>query len=429
MKNPTFHNHPGVISTMGPILLEGAVQHYEWGQKGPRALIPKLLGRPAEPGRPYAELWLGAHPAKPSLAHLAAGKRSLEDVINAAPKAILGKDSVRRFHGRLPYLMKVLDIARPLSVQAHPNERQARQGFRLEEKRGIPLSAPHRNYRDDRAKPELLIALSDFYALCRFRPWNEILRSLGTLPNFLALLLKSLSGLHSSQNPLKRLYRHLMTLRQEDVDLLLDAFIRDVSKETSRGEWKTVRPWLLAADRDFSVHRRRDRGLFAFLLLNFVRLKPGEALFLPAGELHAYLGGRAVEAMANSDNVLRGGLTVKHVDVPELLRLLNFTSARARILRPDRAGRYRTAAKEFKVRVLQFDSRRTEYFVGGHERGAELILNLEGSVRLTWMNNYHLLKPGQGALVPSCVKSYRLKPHSRKALTYVTGVAADLRVP
>ncbi|HET6877036.1 MAG TPA: mannose-6-phosphate isomerase, class I [Jatrophihabitans sp.] len=288
---------------MNPVALEGAMRRYEWGS--PTA-IPQLLGHEPD-GAPVAELWFGAHPDDPAWVH--EHETSLDALIDRAPDAALGAEVISRFGARLPFLLKILAADRPLSIQVHPTREQAEAGFAAEEKAGVPRDAAHRNYRDPHHKPELLCALTPFEALCGFRPVEQTLAVLDELRipelGFLARLLRG-------PDPLRRAFAELLTM--DDPSPVIDAVCAAASPEGP------LRPAHLAA-----AAFPGDVGIVLTLLLNPVTLQPGEAIFLGAGNVHAYLRGTAVEVMAASDNVLRCGLTPKHVDVAELLRITDFS--------------------------------------------------------------------------------------------------------
>ncbi|GAA1006765.1 mannose-6-phosphate isomerase, class I [Nocardiopsis tropica] len=296
--------------------IEGVIRPYAWGS---RTVLAAMQGRPVPSNHPEAELWFGAHPADP--ARLADGS-DLLGVISADPESELGGACRAEFGDTLPYLVKVLAADEPLSLQAHPSQEQAQDGFARENAAGIPLDDPERNYRDPFHKPEVVVALSRFEALAGFRDpaaTMELLRALAVpeLDTYLGLL----SGQPDSQG-LRALVTTWITLPQPAlatlVPAVLDGCVRylESGAERFRGEAKLA---LTLGER-----YPDDAGVLASLLLNRVVLQPGEALYLAAGNLHAYISGAAVEVMANSDNVLRGGLTPKHVDVPELLRVLDF---------------------------------------------------------------------------------------------------------
>jgi mannose-6-phosphate isomerase len=327
--------------------LANTPRDYAWGST---TAIAELLGR--EPsGGPEAELWLGAHDGSPTRVvdpAAAGGATTLAEWIQRDPATTLGPlaDGLRPGDGPgLPFLLKVLAAGGPLSLQAHPDLHRARRGFRDEEERGIPMDAPHRNYKDPLHKPELIYALSDeFHALCGFRPLAEV-RQVFTL-----LLTLDASGPDSDPAVIRSV---LARLTGSEADVLRDvfAFLMGGGSEVRRLVDRVTLLARLASDRqcrEFSTEMRTvreladaypgDPGIVTSLLLNRVTLRRGEALYLPAGNIHAYLHGLGIELMAASDNVLRGGLTPKHVDVPELLDVLEFQALPVPYLEPEHAA-------------------------------------------------------------------------------------------
>lgn len=312
--------------------LSNTVRPYAWGS--PTA-IPALLG--AEPtGEPQAELWMGAHPGAPSHVDRGAGPVSLADVIAADPVGELGRPSVERFGPRLPFLFKILAAGSPLSLQVHPDSGQARRGHRDEEERGIPVGAPHRNYKDPGHKPELICALEPFDGLCGFRAPSgtaDLLEGLGT-----ASLKPYVATLRARPEPdaLREVLTAMLTADRETTAGTVQEVADTAGRLASEGPYSGT----YAAYASIARSHPGDPGVLAAMLLNHERLQPGEALYLGAGVPHAYLRGTGVEIMANSDNVLRCGLTPKHVDVPELLRVVDFRSREPGVLKPypDAAG-------------------------------------------------------------------------------------------
>ncbi|MFZ5445384.1 MAG: mannose-6-phosphate isomerase, class I [Myxococcota bacterium] len=315
--------------------LDNRIQPYAWGS--PTA-IPTLLGRTPN-GAPQAELWLGAHPSAPST--LSSGV-ALDVHLAKDPARFLGPRVEHRFGTQLPFLLKVLAAAQPLSLQAHPTLAQAKAGFAREETAGLARSAPHRNYKDPNHKPEIICALTPFRALCGFRARADSVR-----------LFKGL-GLDTSrleQHGLQAYFAHVMTLPAAVQGALVDQLI-----DAARTPVKGFEAECALAQRLATLYPR-DVGIVGAMLLNLLTLEPGEALYLDAGNLHAYLEGTGVELMANSDNVLRGGLTPKHVDVPELLSVLDFRDGPARVLRPTGSPEaiYETPAPDFRLSRLSLD--------------------------------------------------------------------------
>lgn len=308
--------------------LINTVQPYAWGS---RTAIAALQGR--EPGgRPEAELWMGAHPSAPSRV----SGETLLARIDADPEGALGRATVARFGPRLPFLFKVLAADEPLSLQAHPSIADAEAGFAREDAAGIARDAPNRNYRDQNHKPELLCALGPFVALCGFRDPGE------TRAFFAALGAPGLRAL--ALDDLKQTLRAIMTT---DVS----ALVAEAGAACAR-----LRGGRFALEAEWGARLAEkhpgDAGVIGALLLNLVVLDAGEAIYLPAGNLHAYLHGVGVELMANSDNVLRGGMTPKHVDVDELMRVLDFRAGPVAKVLPVERGPlevWETAAEEFEL--------------------------------------------------------------------------------
>ncbi|ARZ69810.1 mannose-6-phosphate isomerase, class I [Streptomyces sp. HU2014] len=326
--------------------LANTVRPYAWGST---TAIPELLGT-APTGEPQAELWMGAHPGAPSRVDRGAGPVPLCDVIGEAPEAELGADTVRRFGPRLPFLLKLLAAASPLSLQVHPGLDRAKAGFAEEEARGIPHDAPHRNYKDANHKPELLCALTPFDGLCGFRAPAETAALLAALD--VDSLKPYVDLLHA--RPEADALREVLTavLGADHTAMAETAEAAGAAAERLAAEDGPHRA-AYAAYAFIARHYPGDPGVVAAMLLNHVRLNPGEGLYLGAGVPHAYLDGLGVEVMANSDNVLRCGLTPKHVDIPELLRVVRFESTVPAVLRPeaDAGGEevYATPVAEFRL--------------------------------------------------------------------------------
>ncbi|MFE6761284.1 mannose-6-phosphate isomerase, class I [Streptomyces sp. NPDC057689] len=303
--------------------LVNTVRPYAWGST---TALPDLFGV-APDGRPQAELWMGAHPAAPSLVRRPDADLPLDAVIEAAPAAELGESVLRRFGPRLPFLLKLLAADAPLSLQVHPDLAQAKVGFRIENAAGIELDAPHRSYRDDNHKPEMVVALDAFEGLCGFRTPSECAGL------FAALGLEELDpyGWVLRAEPEEDALRAVFSAFLAPPPGLV-AVVAGAVGRAARAEGPHQADFALYD----SIARAYpgDAGLLAALMLRTVRLAPGEGLFLGAGVPHAYVRGLAVEIMAASDNVLRCGLTSKHVDTAELLRVVRFDAPPVRVLRP-----------------------------------------------------------------------------------------------
>jgi mannose-6-phosphate isomerase len=323
-------------------LLQPVIQPYAWGS---RHGIAGLQGRPVPSPEPEAELWMGAHPSAPA----GAAGTTLDAHIAADPDRELGPSCVARFGPRLPFLLKVLSADRALSIQLHPSRAQAEAGFREENERGLPLGDLARNYVDDWPKPELLCALTPFEVLVGLRTPPDaaaLLRALAV--DQLAPLVAELDAATSPQALADAL---AAVLRWPDPEDLVGAVVAACATlAASGGPYAAA----CAAVVRESAHHPGDPGLVAILLMRHVLLAPGQAVFLPAGGLHAYLRGTGIEVLANSDNVIRAGLTSKHVDVPELLKLLD-PAAAIPLLSPTPLGEgishFDTPAPEFRLYV------------------------------------------------------------------------------
>ncbi|MDR0731664.1 MAG: mannose-6-phosphate isomerase, class I [Treponema sp.] len=354
----TFEKDEQVLRALYP--LENSVKHYEWGSPH---WIPRLLCRENPGGEPWAELWMGVHPSAPSMLKDWSGKKSLAQLIAADPPRYVGKEDAANFGG-LPFLFKLLAAARPLSIQAHPGKEQARQGWQRENEQGIALDAPERNYKDDNHKPEIICALSPFTALCGFRSPGDI----GVLLDaFLAGAPPSLkNGLAPLQDSLENVGGR-SRLPLQDFLAGLFKLSGELRKELSVYASTQVQS-PNGIDRDMWPLIRRlaelypgDPGILAPLYLNLIHLESGQALYLPEGILHAYVNGFGVELMANSDNVLRCGLSSKHVDLDELMKVLYFHPFMPELLKapfetePPVSGffTYPSPCKEFSLSVIR----------------------------------------------------------------------------
>ena len=307
--------------------LENKIKHYDWGSPD---YIPRLMGLKAGVADPWAELWMGCHPGSPSYVQVPSGKTSLGELIASDPRCFLGEKAEREF-GSLPFLFKLLAAEKPLSIQAHPNKAQAREGFERENLAGLASNAPDRNYKDANHKPEIICALTPFTGMCGFREPSEIHRLLeiflnpapAVLREGFASILRTLEGGSASlRNFLSALFA-----MPDDVRKSLTKYILEAG-DSACGDFHSL-------IQSFARLYPGDPSVIAPLYLNVFRLEPGEAVFLDAGILHAYVQGFGVELMANSDNVLRGGLTPKYIDVPELLSVLDFTPFNPRVIKPE----------------------------------------------------------------------------------------------
>lgn len=359
--------------------LHGKVQHYAWGGT---SFLPGLLGIDNPEQRPFAEYWLGAHDNAPAEMETTTGEgtalrgAALNKYIRQHPEDTLGPHTAARF-GRLPYLLKILDVKDMLSIQVHPSKRNAEMEFAEENRKGIALDAPDRNYRDDNHKPELMLALSEFWLLHGFKPEEDLLATLHVVPE-----LRFLLPVFNRQG-YQGIYQKVMELPQAEVDTILKPLLQRIVPLYEENELKKKEEhfWAARAALTYKDGGKTDRGIFSIYLYNLLNLQPGEGIFQDAGLPHAYLEGQNVEIMANSDNVLRGGLTPKHVDVPELMKHIRFEATRPRIISegddPGHIAVYHTPAPDFELSKLSL-LRGESLTIRAHS--AEIFIVLEGSL-------------------------------------------------
>lgn len=320
--------------------VSGYVQHFPWGSPED---IPAILGRAAD-GRPWAEYWLGTHPNGPTTVE---GNGTLDAYLQEHPEA-LGEASRTVFGARLPYLLKLLSAAHPLSLQAHPSREQAEVGYARESLLGLDPSDPTRSFRDDWPKPEAIVALTPFEGLLGFRDPHEtagLFEGLGVASE-LTSVIGPLRDRRAAP-ALQEVFLDVLSLaeRRHLVDVVVSAAVNRLDSHGAVGEFART-----AVELD--EHFPGDPGILAGLLLNRFSLQPGEAVALGAGVMHAYLRGTGVEVMANSDNVMRGGLTAKHIDVDGLLQVVDFEPDEPRVMLPEGADGvyvYPTSFSEFEL--------------------------------------------------------------------------------
>ena len=421
-------------------ILEGVVRPYAWGS---RTAIASLRGKPVPSPHPEAELWFGAHPGGPAVCIDAGETRTdlpgtdLLSRIEADPVANLGAVSVAEFGGRLPFLLKILAAAEPLSLQAHPSSEQAREGFARENAAGLPVDAANRNYRDPWHKPELIVALTEFDALAGFRSparTIELMRELqvSELDRYLGMLV----GQPDAEG-LRALLTTWLTLPESAIGVLVPAVLNAAVNVLGAGggsfdaELRTVL--------ELGERYPNDPGVLAAMLLNRVRLQPGQGLYLPAGNLHAYLDGTGVEIMANSDNVLRGGLTPKHIDVPELLRVLDFSPVEEADLTPTirtvGAERvYLTPAPEFRLSRVELDGTglRHASSICFDMPGPQILVVLTGSIEVRPVGETpFVVASGQAAWLSDADPDVVIRAASSRAVFFRARVpvGADVVVP
>jgi len=384
-------------------LMKNTIQEYAWGSF---TAIAELLGNASPSKTPQAELWMGAHPKAPSMVKCDGNWISLFELIEKNPDHILGKKVAGKFNNRLPYLFKVLAAEKPLSIQAHPSIDQAKQGFERENRQGIPLDAYNRNYKDDNHKPECICAQTLFWALNGFRKISEIVGLMEKIcPQGLK---KPLDTLRGEQSPieLKKFFQTLMTMNHKQQTKLITHAVSNAKKFRDDDP---AYQWMIDLHKEYPA----DIGVFSPILLNLICLERGQAMFLPAGELHAYLDGVGVELMANSDNVLRGGLTPKYIDIPELLNVLNFEEREVNILKTEQINEcewvYENHAEEFILSNIHV--KEGIIYNSSVHRSIEILLCSDGKATITDLgkNDQVVIDKGKSMIIPAIVKKYSIQ--------------------
>ncbi len=338
----------------GIYTLKGGVKHYDWGGF---SYIPSLLKAVNAEARPFAEYWLGIHTLGDAMIELAGQPRLLKEYLEEH-SYLLGKE-VREKFGQLPFLLKVLDVRNMLSIQVHPSKEAAAAEFKRENEEAIPLDSPKRNYKDNNHKPELIAAIGDFWLLHGFKPLEKLITTLQQVPELNSLL--TVFGRNGYDN----LYKWVMTIPQEEANELLQPLLKRILPLYKEGKLDRSQEnyWAAKAAQTFKHQGKIDRGIFSIYLFNLVKLNNGQAMFQDTGVPHAYLEGQNVEIMANSDNVLRGGLTSKHIDVPELLKHVICEPTEPNVLDGEITAEgekiYRTTAEDFQLSAFEIE--------GGHK--------------------------------------------------------------
>jgi mannose-6-phosphate isomerase len=347
--------------------LQGKVQHYAWGGY---EYIPQLVGFENTENKPCAEYWMGAHQSASGTLETENGLAKWYDLIKQEPIEHLGERVYEQF-GELPYLLKILDVREMLSIQVHPTKEEARKGFEREEAAGVPISASHRNYKDKNHKPEVMVALGEFWLLHGFKKEEALQQVLDTVPEFNFLSKVFAAGGYYD------LYKTVMEMPQEEADTLLLSLVeREITTPHTKDD---PGYWVSKLYDGVLPTSNVDRGIFSIYFFNIVKVNEGEAVFQGAGVPHAYLEGQNVELMANSDNVLRGGLTSKHIDVPELLKHIVFEGVEPNILtgQVSTTGEidYPLPVEDFGVSAIKLENGR-EYV--SKSKSAEIFIVMEG---------------------------------------------------
>ncbi len=383
--------------------LQNPIQNYPWGST---TALTELFGIDNASREPQAEIWMGAHPNGCSSVKVHDRDTLLSDLITQAPEKVLGA-TVNKTFGGLPYLLKILAAAEPLSIQVHPEKSKAEAGFERENHRGIPLTANHRNYKDPNHKPELIYALTPYLAMNAFRPIDETIELFEVADcSSLMAAMSELKG-HTDADHLQKFFCFILKLdgkqKKEALQQLLNGLESKGHNDLHRTAFATVS--LLAE------YYPDDIGLFSPLFLNVIELKPGEAMFLNAETPHAYLRGTGIEIMANSDNVLRAGLTPKHMDVEELIANTRFKSIPASELltKPEQNGmvtQFPVPVSDFIFEIVTLG--KDSDLHKQHVDGPEILLCIAGSISVTRGKTILTLTVSESCFVEACTDDYQL---------------------
>jgi len=372
--------------------LKGEIQDYKWGGT---QYISNLLGVESA-GRKQAEYWLGAHQNAPSILLSPEGERPLDTYINQNLETILGTKIASEF-GRLPFLFKVLDVHDMLSLQVHPTKSEAEKGFKLENEKGIPLTAPHRNYKDDNHKPEIMVALSEFWLLHGFLSESKLTDILRSVPEFTNLLPVFLNGGYFE------LYKKVMEQSQAECNSMLRPLIDRILPKYRMRELDKSSPdyWAAKAVETLMHDSNLDRGIYSIYFFNIVKADKGDAIFQNTGCPHAYLEGQNIELMANSDNVIRGGLTQKHIDVAELLKHVVYEETVPELLRGDLQDDgmeriYHSPAPDFDLSQIKLSGMKKYQ---NTSNTAEILMVIDGDVVINGGESTLSLNKGKAAFL------------------------------
>lgn len=371
--------------------LKGKVQHYAWGGL---EFIPHWLGIENKKAEPFAEYWMGAHPSASSTINIDGNEKLLNELIKNDPQEFICTKTEKDF-GELPYLFKILDVKDMLSIQVHPTKKEAEKGFAEEEKKGVDIKDSKRNYKDKNHKPEVMVALSEFWLLHGFLKEDKLHDVLQSVPEF--------DGFDEifSEKDYKGLYEYVMTMSQHDADNLLRSLVdRELQSKQDNQLTKQDPGWWVSKLYEHDKPKENfDKGIFSIYFFNIVKAEPGEAVFQGAGLPHAYLEGQNVELMANSDNVLRGGLTPKHIDVPELIKHIHFEGIEPNLLKgsgeQNGEKKYPCPVKDFGISKIELSDKEIHQ---SQSKSLEIIVVINGELKVEG-NNSIIAKKGEAVAV------------------------------
>jgi len=397
--------------------IKGFVQHYAWGG---HHFLPALLSIDNKERKPFAELWFGDHSGGTSpIINNHQKEENLRQFIDLNPTSVLGENTYIKDGGRLPFLLKILDVHKMLSIQAHPSKEAAVKGFNDENSRQIPLNAPDRVFKDQNPKPEMMVALSPFWLLHGFLPAEKAAEQLDMVPS-----LKEFSSIFKTEG-IKNGYQKWMELPQNDIDKILAPLRKSLLDKPDASLHKTSPDfWAKKAFHDFSREDGHlDRGVFSIYVMNIVHLQPGEANFQDSGLLHAYLEGSNIELMVNSDNVFRGGLTDKYMDIPLLLDHLDFNPTIPNILKPavidQNEKRFIIPSSDFELK--EYAIQKGNELIIAPSAGPSIILCLHGSICLKSEDTLPITS-GEALFIPHNTKIHLEQKGEESAVLFKAGI-------
>jgi len=388
-----------------PYLLINKIRNYAWGSRGQNAFIPKFTGIKVDKNKAYAEMWMGAHPSAPSTVKIDGKEIALSELINDFPEKILGKKVKSKFSGKLPFLLKVLSARQALSIQAHPNKTQAVHLHRDDPE----------HYPDDNHKPEIAIALDSLTALVGFKSIVELSVTFEKYPEISFFI--SSDNLDKFKNGIDQTGQHHVLLKEMYSRYIQNAINlpQKLAQATDELEQRLRSSKIALTEEDnlFLEQKNQydsdDVGLFSIFLLNLIHLKKGQGIFLDAGIPHAYIKGNIIECMANSDNVVRAGLTTKFKDVHKLVDILTYESGLILVINDDRHSHemiYEVPISEFEITRWNVSAgQKKEQFTN---QSPQVLLITEGEIELYWENGKQTFSKGKSILIPACLEKYSI---------------------
>lgn len=396
--------------TAKPYKLIPKIQNYDWGTKNRKAFIPKFLGIKAELNLPYAELWIGAHPKNPSDILIQNLIFPLDEIIKKFPNEILGAEVSKKYKKSLPFLLKILSIEKALSIQAHPNKRTAK----------ILHKNDAKNYPDENHKPEIAIAIDKLNAIVGLKNIQQLKKSFESYKILYELidenLKEKISNENSAKNLDKEIYSQIMNCNFEKLEIVIKSLINSINQQKKKSK---IENQFLMEYENYGI----DIGLISLLLFNFIELKNGEAIFTPAGIPHAYLGGNIIECMANSDNVVRAGLTNKFKDIKTLTQILqtDLSKTNAKIHQNKNITEYKTSAEEFKIKNVKLNSAFPK--VTFKNKLPEIHLVTKGKIKISCGNETTIFTKGETFLKPAILNSYTFTTVNKDSEIYIATVS------